>query len=101
MNTPRNDRYLELIKRDLQVKLVWLHFFFLKKYFHQFPTQLRASDADITEKFQWAESFERELFTHLTAAVKLSHEKEQVYATTTKYWSVIASIIGKTYFILL
>ncbi|XP_037028391.1 mitochondrial potassium channel-like [Bradysia coprophila] len=73
MNTPRNDRYLELIKRDLQ---------------------LRATDTDITEKFKWAESFERELFTHLTAAVKLSHEKEQVYATTTKYWSVIASIIG-------
>ncbi len=24
----------------------------------------------------------------------MSHEKEQVYATTTKYWSVIASIIG-------
>ncbi|KAJ6637485.1 Mitochondrial potassium channel [Pseudolycoriella hygida] len=75
MNTPRNDRYLELIKRDLQ---------------------LRASDADITEKFKWAETFERELFTHLTNAVKLSHEKEQVYATTTKYWSVIASIIGTT-----
>lgn len=73
MNTPRNDRYLELIKRDLQ---------------------LRASDTDISEKFRWSESFERELFTHLTAAVKLSHEKEQVYATTTKYWSVLASIIG-------
>lgn len=52
----------------------------------------------MTEKFRWAESFERELFTHLTAAVKLSHEKEQVYATTTKYWSVLASIIG-TYII--
>lgn len=56
--------------------------------------QLRSSDTDMTEKFRWAESFERELFTHLTAAVKLSHEKEQVYATTTKYWSVLASIIG-------
>lgn len=100
MNTPRNDRYLELIKRDLQVSQNFIPLpccterHKKKNKFH-FPLQLRATDTDITEKFRWAESFERELFTHLTAAVKLSHEKEQVYATTTKYWSVIASIIGK------
>jgi hypothetical protein len=46
------------------------------------------------ELFDIADQEERDLFTHLTSAVKISHEKERLQAENTKYWSLIASLIG-------
>lgn len=46
--------------------------------------------------FELKDTDERELFTRLTIAVKVSHEKEKIYANTVKYWSIIGSIIGAT-----
>lgn len=47
-----------------------------------------------SEVFQIADVEERELFSHLTSAVKMSHEKERAQAETVKYWSIIGSVLG-------
>lgn len=45
-------------------------------------------------EFDVRDTDERELFTQLTIAVKVSHETEKIYANTVKYWSIIGSIVG-------
>lgn len=34
------------------------------------------------------------MFSHLTSAVKTSHEKERTQANNVKYWSIIGSCVG-------
>lgn len=41
-----------------------------------------------------ADTEERDLFTHLTATVKYSHDKERTQANNVKYWSIIGSLCG-------
>lgn len=48
----------------------------------------------LVENFNDCENRERETFTILSCAVKDSHEKERSQAMRTKYWSLIASVMG-------
>uniref|UniRef100_A0A182JAE6 Uncharacterized protein n=1 Tax=Anopheles atroparvus TaxID=41427 RepID=A0A182JAE6_ANOAO len=73
-NTTRGEqRYVELIKQEFGVI---------------------GREKEKNEIFQIIDQEERELFSHLTAAVKTSHEKERTQANNVKYWSIIASGIG-------
>lgn len=53
-----------------------------------------AREKEKNQIFQIIDQEERELFSHLTAAVKTSHEKERTQANNVKYWSIIASGVG-------
>uniref|UniRef100_A0A182KB99 Coiled-coil domain-containing protein 51 n=1 Tax=Anopheles christyi TaxID=43041 RepID=A0A182KB99_9DIPT len=66
-------RYVELIKQEFDVL---------------------AREKEKNQIFQIIDQEERELFSHLTAAVKTSHEKERTQANNVKYWSIIASGVG-------
>ncbi|KFB51875.1 AGAP003836-PA-like protein [Anopheles sinensis] len=66
-------RYVELIKQEFDVI---------------------AREKEKNQIFQIIDQEERELFSHLTAAVKTSHEKERTQANNVKYWSIIASGVG-------
>lgn len=56
--------------------------------------EINQREREFQDAFQLEDQRERNLFTHLTAAVKASHEKEKIYANTVKYWSIIGSILG-------
>lgn len=47
-----------------------------------------------TEAFTLLDKTERDLFMHLQAAVKTSHEKEKIHTNSAKYWSIIGSLVG-------
>lgn len=47
-----------------------------------------------TEEFALLDKTERDLFMHLQAAVKTSHEKEKIHTNSAKYWSIIGSLLG-------
>lgn len=66
-------RYVELIKEEFDVI---------------------AREKEKNQIFQIVDQEERELFSHLTAAVKTSHEKERTQANNVKYWSIIGSCAG-------
>lgn len=66
-------RYVELIKEEFDVI---------------------AREKEKNQIFQIVDQEERELFSHLTAAVKTSHEKERTQANNVKYWSIIGSCVG-------
>ncbi|XP_055541596.1 mitochondrial potassium channel-like [Wyeomyia smithii] len=66
-------RYVELIKEEFDVI---------------------AREKEKNQIFQIVDQEERELFTHLTSAVKTSHEKERTQANNVKYWSIIGSCVG-------
>lgn len=53
-----------------------------------------AREKEKNQIFQIVDQEERELFSHLTAAVKTSHEKERTQANNVKYWSIIGSCAG-------
>ncbi|XP_058056897.1 mitochondrial potassium channel-like [Anopheles bellator] len=72
-STRGEHRYVELIKEEFDVL---------------------TREKGKTEIFQIIDQEERELFSHLTAAVKTSHEKERMQANNVKYWSIIASGVG-------
>lgn len=77
MNCSRTElRYLDLVRREQDI--------------------LRR-EKEKQEAFQVADTAERELFTHLTAAVRTSHEKEKVHGNAVKYWSIIGSVVGECY----
>jgi hypothetical protein len=56
--------------------------------------EVLSKEKDKNQLFQLVDQEERELFAHLTSAVKNSHEKERTQANNTKYWSLIASCVG-------
>uniref|UniRef100_A0A2M4BUK1 Uncharacterized protein n=1 Tax=Anopheles marajoara TaxID=58244 RepID=A0A2M4BUK1_9DIPT len=66
-------RYVELIKEEFEVL---------------------SREKEKNQIFQIIDQEERELFSHLTASVKTSHEKERMQANNVKYWSIIASGVG-------
>uniref|UniRef100_A0A182MNA7 Uncharacterized protein n=1 Tax=Anopheles culicifacies TaxID=139723 RepID=A0A182MNA7_9DIPT len=66
-------RYVELIRQEFDVL---------------------AREKEKNQIFQIIDQEERDLFSHLTAAVKTSHEKERTQANNVKYWSIIASGVG-------
>lgn len=66
-------RYVELIKEEFDVI---------------------AREKEKNQIFQIVDQEERDLFSHLTAAVKTSHEKERTQANNVKYWSIIGSCAG-------
>lgn len=66
-------RYVELIKEEFDVI---------------------AREREKNQIFQIVDQEERELFSHLTSAVKTSHEKERTQANNVKYWSIIGSCVG-------
>lgn len=66
-------RYVELIKEEYDVI---------------------AREKEKNQIFQIVDQEERDLFSHLTAAVKTSHEKERTQANNVKYWSIIGSCVG-------
>lgn len=73
-NTVRGEhRYVELIKEEYNVI---------------------AQEKEKNQIFQIVDQEERELFAHLTSAVKTSHEKERTQANNVKYWSIIGSCVG-------
>lgn len=47
-------------------------------------------------EFELQDKTERDLFMHLQAAVKTSHEKEKMHANSAKYWSIVGSLLGET-----
>uniref|UniRef100_A0A1Q3F843 Putative conserved plasma membrane protein n=1 Tax=Culex tarsalis TaxID=7177 RepID=A0A1Q3F843_CULTA len=53
-----------------------------------------AREREKNQIFQIVDQEERELFSHLTSAVKTSHEKERTQANNVKYWSIIGSCVG-------
>lgn len=53
-----------------------------------------AREKEKNQIFQIVDQEERDLFSHLTAAVKTSHEKERTQANNVKYWSIIGSCAG-------
>lgn len=59
-----------------------------------FKFQIIRRERETLEIFQVCDQRERELFTYLTSAVKMSHEKERFQANTVKYWSIIGSVVG-------
>lgn len=71
--TRGEDRYLDLVTQEHQV---------LKE------------EINLTEDFKFFEKAERENFSLLSSSVRDSHEKERAQAEKTKYWSLIASVIG-------
>ncbi|XP_052863216.1 mitochondrial potassium channel-like [Anopheles cruzii] len=72
-STRGEHRYVELIREEFDVL---------------------TREKEKTQIFQIIDQEERELFSHLTAAVKTSHEKERMQANNVKYWSIIASGVG-------
>ncbi|XP_055640556.1 mitochondrial potassium channel-like [Toxorhynchites rutilus septentrionalis] len=66
-------RYVELIKEEFEVL---------------------AREKEKNQIFQIVDQEERDLFSHLTSAVKTSHEKERTQANNVKYWSIIGSCVG-------
>lgn len=46
------------------------------------------------EEFELTDKAERDLFVHLQAAVKTSHEKEKIHTNSAKYWSIVGSLLG-------
>lgn len=46
-------------------------------------------------EFELQDKTERDLFMHLQAAVKTSHEKEKMHTNSAKYWSIVGSLLGK------
>lgn len=46
-------------------------------------------------EFELQDKTERDLFMHLQAAVKTSHEKEKMHANSAKYWSIVGSLLGE------
>lgn len=46
------------------------------------------------EEFELSDKTERDLFMHLQAAVKTSHEKEKIHTNSAKYWSIVGSLVG-------
>ncbi|XP_041458038.1 mitochondrial potassium channel-like [Lytechinus variegatus] len=52
------------------------------------------AETRLKEKFQKVEARERDTFSHLSNAVRESHEKQRAQEERTKYWSVIGSVIG-------
>lgn len=51
-------------------------------------------EEQLRKEFEHIEREEREHFGTMTAAVKLSHETERMYAEKNKYLYVVASIVG-------
>lgn len=68
-----DDRYLDLVRNEHAV--------------------IREEN-EVVNKIRNLEKAERETFTHLSSALRDSHEKERARAEKTKYWSIIGSIIG-------
>lgn len=48
----------------------------------------------MAEEFNLLDKAERDLFIHLQAAVKTSHEKEKIHTNSAKYWSIVGSLLG-------
>lgn len=46
------------------------------------------------QEFKELDKLERDLFIHLQAAVKTSHEKEKVHTNSAKYWSIVGTLAG-------
>lgn len=57
-------------------------------------TQILHQEKQKAEEFALLDKTERDLFMHLQAAVKTSHEKEKIHTNSAKYWSIIGSLIG-------
>lgn len=55
---------------------------------------LLKEEKQLIAKFVAHEREEREYFHLLTSAVKDSHERERIQANTTKYLSIIGSVVG-------
>lgn len=70
----------------LEYILYFVHFCF---------RQLHHKEKMKTEEFNLQDKAERDLFTHLQAAVKTSHEKEKIHTNSAKYWSIVGSLLGK------
>lgn len=66
-------RYLELIRKEYDIH-------------HREKTKM--------EEFELLDKEERDLFMHLQAAVKTSHEKEKIHTNSAKYWSIVGSLLG-------
>lgn len=66
------------------------------RYLEQVRLEIDANqrECELLAAYQHEDQRERNLFTHLTAAVKSSHEKEKIYTYTVKYWSIIGSILS-------
>ncbi|XP_059619841.1 mitochondrial potassium channel-like [Phlebotomus argentipes] len=66
-----NPHYLELVKRQIE---------------------LMQKEREADNYFQVVDASERNLFTHLTSAVKTSHEKERKQSENSKYFSMMLSM---------
>ncbi|XP_055698191.1 mitochondrial potassium channel-like isoform X2 [Phlebotomus papatasi] len=68
-----NPHYLELVRQQIE---------------------LIQNEREAKEYFDLMDTSERDLFTHLTSAVRTSHEKERSQAENSKYFSMILTMIG-------
>ncbi|GAB0093629.1 hypothetical protein DMENIID0001_087970 [Sergentomyia squamirostris] len=68
-----NPHYLELVRRQIE---------------------LMQAEREKEKLFKVLDSTERDLFTDLTATVKMSHEKERAHSENSKYTSLVLTIIG-------
>lgn len=59
--------------------------------------QIHQRDKQASEEFNLFDKAERDLFIHLQAAVKTSHEKEKIHTNSAKYWSIVGSLLGMQY----
>lgn len=51
-------------------------------------------EREVRSNFEVLEEKERELFSELSNALRMSHEKERAQGEKTKYWSVMGSLVG-------
>lgn len=63
--------------------------------------QVSNKEKQKTEEFNLLDKAERDLFTLMQSAVKISHEKEKIHTNSAKYWSIVGSLAGKFYTTLL
>lgn len=56
--------------------------------------QILQNEKQKNEEFNLLDKTERDLFIHLQAAVKTSHEKEKVHTNSAKYWSIVGTLAG-------
>lgn len=56
--------------------------------------QIHHKEKQLVEEFNLLDKAERDLFIHLQAAVKTSHEKEKIHTNSAKYWSIVGSLLG-------
>lgn len=90
-------RYLELVRKEYEVSanaIERLHSYAETLEGTICYFQIHHKEKQLVEEFNLLDKAERDLFIHLQAAVKTSHEKEKIHTNSAKYWSIVGSLLG-------